>query len=422
MMPRSKMHRGVLLRLYLFIAHLVPMIAPSVLRRRLRKGKEHPKRWPEKQGRALAARPEGTLIWLHAVGLGEVMSLRGLIARLTALQPDVQVLVTSTTAASAEVFVRNLPPRTLHQFLPLDAPLYRKRFLDHFKPNLCIWVEQDIWPGFVHDLHRDGVPQAMVATRMNAESFRLHQKAAKLYRDLYGVMAMITAQDDASATHLRRLGAGPSVSGSLKPAAPALACDGAVLERLRDALQNRWVWAVAPSHPDDEQIAIAAHDIVTQADPTALLIIAPRYPERRDEITAQIGGNAPIRSRDEIPSQDDRVWLCDTFGEMGLIYRLARAILVGGTFGPVAGHNPWEAAALDTAIFHGPQTANFAHDFEVLDSAGGALKVDDAEALATALMHHDQPELAQNARDCIAKASAQTDKLAQDLVALLRPA
>ncbi|WP_320237988.1 3-deoxy-D-manno-octulosonic acid transferase [Cognatiyoonia sp. IB215182] len=421
-MPPNKMHRGLLLRLYLIITTLVPMIASVVLRRRLRKGKEVPKRWREKLGRDLAPRPAGTLIWLHAVGLGEVMSLRGLIARLTALRPDVQVLVTSTTAISAEVFAKNLPSQTLHQFLPLDAPSYRARFLDHFRPDLCVWVEQDIWPGFVHELNKRSVPQAMIATRMNVASFQSHQRAAGLYRDLYGAMALITAQDETAAKHLRELGAQPSVSGSLKPAAPALACDEDALRDLQHILQNRRVWAVAPSHPDDERVAIAAHDIVTQDDPLALLMIAPRYPVRRDEIAAQIAESVPLRSRDEVPSADHRFWLCDTFGEMGLIYRLAQAVLIGGTFGPVEGHNPWEAAALDTAILHGPRTANFSNDFAQLHQAGAALKVENAKELATALMQHDLPQLALNTHRCIAEASTQTDQLAQDLIALVRPA
>lgn len=415
------MHRGILLRFYLLVSYLVPLLAPFVLRRRLRRGKEHPTRWREKQGLALAARPDGTLIWLHAVGLGEVMSLRGLVARLTALQPDVHVLVTSTTAASAEVFAKNMPPRTLHQFLPLDAPRYRTRFRDHFKPDLCVWVEQDIWPGFVHMLQQHDIPQAMIAARMNAASFQSHQRAAGLYRDIYGAMALVTAQDDVTAEHLKRLGAAPSVTGSLKPAAPALASDAVVLQRLQKTLQGRMIWAVAPSHPADEHMAVAAHQIITQADPTALLIIAPRYPERRDEIAEHLAQDIPRWSREELPTSAHNFWICDTFGEMGLIYRLARAVLIGGTFDTVEGHNPWEAAALDTAILHGPQTMNFANDFAQLDQAGGALKVDSPETLASALMQHDLQQLTREAYHCITEASAQTDKLAQDLIALLRP-
>jgi hypothetical protein len=121
-------------------------------------GKELADRWREKLGQATAARPEGPLVWLHAVGLGEVLALRGLIAAMAELAPEVEFLVTSTTRGSAEVLAGNLPPRTRHQFLPLDAPRYLARFLDHWRPALSVWAEQDIWPGAVVATARRGIP------------------------------------------------------------------------------------------------------------------------------------------------------------------------------------------------------------------------------------------------------------------------
>ncbi len=413
------MRRGAVLRLYLLVSHLFPLFASAVLRRRLAKGKEHATRWVEKKAQDLAPRPDGPLVWLHAVGLGEVLSLRGLIARMAASRPDLSFLVTSTTVASADVFAKNLPPRTRHQFLPIDAPAYRTRFLEHFRPDLCVWAEQDLWPGFVTALNRRGIPQAVVAARMNTRSFQSHQKAAGLYRDLYAAMAMVTAQDDATAAHLRQLGAAPITTGSLKPAAPVLTHDPEVLDQLQNVLRDRFVWAVAPSHAEDEEIAVAAHQRLKQSDPSALLIIAPRFPDRRDEIAAALNEDVRQRSRGQLPSREDSVWLCDTFGELGLVYRLAQAVLIGGTFNTIEGHNPWEAAALNCAVLHGPHTANFANDFVRLDQADAALMVTDDARIATVLAGPDLQQLAQNAFACIETASVQTDKLADDLVKLL---
>ncbi|SIT91745.1 3-deoxy-D-manno-octulosonic-acid transferase [Yoonia rosea] len=406
------MHRGLALRSYLAASHLIAPAAKPVLRRRLQRGKEHPTRWQEKMGRNLAPRPDGPLIWLHAVGLGEVLSLRGLIARLGQQRPDLSFLVTSTTATSAEVFAKNAPPRTTHQFLPLDAPAFRRRFLDHFRPDLCIWVEQDLWPGMVSDLASRQVPQCMVAARMNAASFRSHQRAAGLYRDLYSAMAMITAQDAATAAHLASLGAKVKVTGSLKPAAPLLVCDEAELERLQRTLAQRRIWAVAPAHPDDIALARTAHQKLRDTDSTALLIIAPRLPQHTLE---EIG---PRRSKGEVPAPDDAVWLCDTYGDLGLIYRLAQTVLIGGTFGDVEGHNPWEAAALGCAILHGPRVANFKTDFAQLADASGAIAVATADDIAKALVSGDLPRIAENAGRAIKIASTQTDALAADLLGL----
>ena len=410
------MRRGLLLRCYLLVTYLLPLIAPKILQRRLNRGKEHPARWVEKLGNALAPRPKGPLIWLNAVGLGEVLSLRGLIAQLHEQHPDLSFLVTSSTATSAQVFARNLPPRTIHQFLPIDAPGPRRKFLDLFQPDLCIWAEQDLWPGFVSDLAQRQIPQAIVAARMNAKSFRSHARAKGLYRDLYQAMKLVTAQDDSTADHLRSIGANARVTGSLKPAAPMLGCDPQELDTLMARFTDRKVWITAPSHAADEDVALQAHQQLLQDDPTALLIIAPRFPERSDEI---VDASCPRRSRNEIPQASDPIWLCDTFGDLGLICRLAESVLIGGTFDTTQGHNPWEAAALGTTILHGPNTANFATDFAMLDQSNAAIKVTSATELYQALRRDDLDHIAQRACTCIKTASDSTTALATDLIALL---
>lgn len=415
MLP-TKMRRGFLLRCYLSVSRLLPLIAPKILQRRLNAGKEHPTRWVEKLGDALAPRPKGPLIWLNAVGLGEVLSLRGLIARLNEQRSDLSFLVTSSTAASAQVFTKNLPARSIHQFLPIDGPGPRKKFLDHFKPDLCIWAEQDLWPGFVSDLATQQIPQAVIAARMNDRSFQSHRRAKGLYRDLYQAMKLITAQDNNTASHLRALGAEVRVTGSLKPAAPVLACDPKELETLQTQLSGRTIWLTAPSHAADEDVALQAHDLLLNVDPTALLIIAPRFPERAAEITQE---RHPRRSKGEVPRENDPIWLCDTFGDLGLVYRLAQCVLIGGTFDTTEGHNPWEAAALGATVLHGPNTANFAADFALLDQAQAAITVTNATELFQALRRDDLPNIARRASSCIKTVSDSTKALAADLIALL---
>ena len=149
---------GAQLRLALALSRAIPLFAPALLRRRLQQGKELPDRWREKLGEPSLPRPEGPVIWLHSVGLGETLALRGLIVALSAQAPTAQFLVTSTTRGSAEVIAQNLPPRTRHQFLPLDAPAYLTRFLDHWRPALSIWAEQDLWPGAVTATAARGIP------------------------------------------------------------------------------------------------------------------------------------------------------------------------------------------------------------------------------------------------------------------------
>ena len=414
-MTTSEPGRGLALRGYLALSHGIPLMAPSLLRRRLTRGKELPHRWREKLGEPTLPRPDGPLIWLHAVGLGETLALRGLISAMAAQAPAAQFLVTSTTRGSAEVLAQNLPPRTRHQFLPLDAPAYLKRFLDHWRPCLSVWAEQDLWPGAVTATATRGIPLALVNARMNAEAYARRSRWKGLFANLFTRFALITAQDDATARHLQALGAkGVSVIGSLKAAAPPLAADPAELAKAREALTGLHPVLLASSHPEDEFVTLSA---LRAAHARPLLLIAPRDPHRGAEIATRAtehGLTATRRSVGQGPTAD--VWVVDTFGEMGLWYRLCPTCLIGGTFGPTEGHNPWEPAALGSAILHGPRTANFAADFAALHEAGAAQAVQSEAVIAALTAEH--AEMASRAKALSDRAQGALAPLATDLLKL----
>jgi len=411
----SDPRQGAQLRLALALTRAIPLVAPTLLKRRLARGKDLPDRWREKLGEPSLPRPDGPLIWLHAVGLGETLALRGLIAALAGQAPDAEFLVTSTTRGSAEVLAQNLPPRTRHQFLPLDAPGYLARFLDHWRPALSVWAEQDLWPGAVTATAARGIPLALVNARMNAEAYARRRRWTGLYADLFARFRLITAQDEATARHLQALGAKRvSVTGSLKAAAPPLAADPLRLAEAREALTGRNPVLLASSHPEDEFVALSA---LRAAHPRPLLLIAPRDPHRGAEIAiraAEHGLTATRRNAGQGPTAD--VWITDTFGEMGLWYRLCATCLIGGTFGATEGHNPWEPAALGSAMLHGPRIANFATDFAALHQAGAAQPVQ-PEAVIAALTA-DHSAMAARAKALSDTAQGAVAPLATDLLKL----
>ncbi len=406
---------GLSLRAYLAASRAIPLVGPMLLKRRLARGKELSDRWREKLGEPGDTRHEGPLIWLHAVGLGETLALRGLIGALAA-RSKAQFLVTSTTRGSAEVLARNLPPRTRHQFLPLDAPGYLARFLDHWRPALSVWAEQDLWPGAVHAADARGIPLALVNARMNADAFARRHRFRALYADLFARFRLIAAQDQGTAGHLRALGAGPvRVTGSLKASAPPLAADPQALAEVREALAGRRPVLLASSHPEDEAVLFST----LRARPLPLVLIAPRDPRRGPEIAARAaehGLTATLRSAGQGPAGD--IWIVDTLGEMGLWYRLCPTTLIGGSFGPTEGHNPWEPAALGSAILHGPRVANFAADFAALHGAAAALQVQ-PEDIAPALAA-DHRDIAARAKALSDVAQGALDPLAADLLDLAR--
>lgn len=413
---------GTALRLYGWAARGLGLIAPLALKRRLKRGKEDPARWREKLAETSVARPEGRLVWLHAVGLGEVMALRGLILELAARRPDLSFLITSTAKSSAEVVAANLPARTVHQFLPLDAPRFVGRFLDHWRPDLSVWAEQDLWPNFVREIHARGIPLALVNARMNDRAGKSRARAGRLYSDLYARFRLIAAQDESSARALEGLGApGPVLRhASLKVAAPPLVADPVKLEGLAAPLGGRPRWCLGSSHSEDEAVAFAALKALRAKGDPSLLIVAPRRIGRGAEIVraAEAAGFvAALRSTGARPDGAD-VYVADTFGEMGLWYRLCDRVLMGGTFGLVEGHNPWEPVRLGAAVLHGPRTANFATDYAALDTAGAALPVADADAVAAAL-GADLSAMGHRGQALAEQGSADIAELADRLIALL---
>ncbi|MDQ2090466.1 3-deoxy-D-manno-octulosonic acid transferase [Marimonas arenosa] len=422
-MAGNRRRPSLALRLWLALGRAIQPLLPWHLKRRISRGKEDPERWREKLGYASATRPAGRLIWLHAVGLGEVLALRGLIARLAMLEPETSFLVTSGTRASAEVFARNLPPRTLHQFAPLDAPGPTRRFLAHWRPDLSIWAEQEIWPGLVFHADRAGIPLALVNARMNVAAFRRRQRGAALYRDILPRFAVISAQDNKTAEHLAALGA-PLVStdGSLKRIAPPLTDAPGKRADMARQIGTRPFWLAASTHASDEAMALEAHAQLLAMQPDALLVIVPRFPERAPEIHAAIrslGFSCTWRSRSEPVNAETQVYLADTFGELGLFYRLAPAAFIGGTTSEIEGHNPWEAAQLGCAILHGPRTANFADDYAALIAAGAARQVDRPEDLADALSDPALPEMTDRAMSAARDNMDRLNHLCQKLIDLL---
>lgn len=395
---------------------LLPLVLWNV-KRRLQKEKEDANRVSERYGVPTHARPDGPLIWLHAIGLGEVMALRGMIPILSKHRPDAHFLVTSGTRQSADVFSQNLPERTLHQYLPLDVSAYCKAFLAHWKPDLCIWSEQELWPTMIWHVDQSGIPQVVINARMNAASHQSRHRAKGMFADIYGRFALISAQDEETAAHIRALGATVRVDGSLKPMSPALQFDQSEFEKRKAQIGERPVLCLASSHPADEDVALSA---LGELSPETLLIIVPRRVERSAEIAGKIKtagfsysvGNGAIQ-------KTTHVHLVDQVGQLGLWYRLCSCAFIGGGFDETQGHNPWEAVTLNRRVFHGPNTANFKRDYDTLNALGIASRIMNASDLVASI-DITEPVLDAKQRNlAVDQVVKDLDKLGQDIIAIM---
>ncbi|MBO9477733.1 3-deoxy-D-manno-octulosonic acid transferase [Shimia sp. R11_0] len=398
-----------------------------VTAKRVRSGKDDPARSGEKLGVYNIPRPAGSVVWVHAVGLGEVLALRPLLAEIGRQAPNVHFLVTSTARSSAQVMGRNLPANTTHQFLPLDGPRFVRGFLDHWRPDLSIWSEQDIWPGIVIDVKRRGIPLAYINARISQSGYEKRAKFRTGFAALMGHFDRVYAQDDHSVSRLKALGAARvDKMGSLKPAAEPLAVDQEALAAWQAVKAGRRIWVAASTHDGDEEIVLKAHREILTSDPAALLIIVPRDLDRAADISqlaTSYGLRTALRSQSSSCAPETSLYIADSFGELGLWYRLASHAFVGGSFANIGGHNPWEPICLGCPVLHGPNTQNFARDYADLNAAGVALPISAGPAaashLAQTVLTQDVASVAQAAAVLTEQARAGLVPLAQELLSML---
>ncbi|NDV00127.1 3-deoxy-D-manno-octulosonic acid transferase [Pseudoroseicyclus tamaricis] len=402
-----------LLTAYCTAANLAaPLLLRSVARGLARAGVPG-ERIAERDGRASLPRPEGRLVWLHGASVGEGLSLLPLASELR--RRGSGVMLTTGTAAAAEILPARLPEGALHQFAPLDAAGPLRRFLGHWRPDAVAFAESEIWPQTILRLSARGVPLALVNARLSARSAARWQGRATSAARLFSAFGLVAAQGPQNAARLTALGAAAVFDGGdAKAAAPPPPADEGELAALRAALGERPVWAAISTHPGEEELVLRAHEAVRAERPDALLLLVPRHVERAGPVAALAGG-PPRRSAGERPAGP--VYLADSFGETGLWMRLAGAVFLGGSLVPVGGHNPWEPARLSRPLLHGRHVESAAPAYAALTRAGAAREVT-AESLGAAVLaalRGDGPDGAAGAE--VAEVEAERFRAALDRVA-----
>lgn len=392
--------------LYTLLFHLgLPLVALR-LWLRARKAPAYRQRIGERFAVGLPAMRQGG-IWVHAVSVGESIAAAPMIRALLERYPDAPVTVTCMTPTGSEriraMFAQE--PRVQHCYLPYDLPWAAGRFLDHVQPRLGIIMETELWPNHIDQCARRGIPVMLANARLSERSARGYGRFARLTRPMLAQMSGFAVQTEVEARRFIDLGARPecvTVTGSIKF---DLNIDPQLLEsaaRLREQWQTtgRPVWIAASTHAGEDESVLAAHRQVLASHPDALLILVPRHPERFGSVhdLCQQQGFATVRrSTGQHVTPATSVLLGDTMGELLFLYALADVAFVGGSLVPNGGHNLLEPAALARPVLSGPHLFNFLEIAAMLRSAGALEEVEDATALAAAVLRlFDQPEIARS--------------------------
>ena len=347
-------------------------------------------RWSERFALYREPGPD-TCLWLHAVSVGEVNAAAPLLAALRQRHPASVFLVTTTTPTGS-ARVRALWGDTVrHAYLPYDLPGAVRHFLDHYRPLLAVVLETEIWPNLYAELGRRGIPLAIVNARLSEKSLRGYRPFRPLLSAALADVDCVAAQTQDDAERYRKIGADPkslTVTGNLKydfePPA-GLEQQGALWRR---SWGPRPVWIAASTHPEEEAVVLTAHRDLRRRFPEALLLWAPRHPERFDAVaneSERAGFRTARRSREGLPTTDAAVFVIDTLGELQAFYAAADVAFVGGSLQPIGGHNLLEPAALGVPALVGPHTGNFGEITELLLQAGAVRRIQDAASLSAAI-------------------------------------
>jgi 3-deoxy-D-manno-octulosonic-acid transferase len=379
-----------LLTVYRLATIAATPFASAVLNWRANLGKEDPARLAERMGESNRPRPRGRLVWLHGASVGESLSLLPLIDRF--IQRGLEVLVTSGTVASARVLSARLPAGAFHQYAPIDAPKFVERFLDHWRPDIAVFAESELWPNIVAAVRARGAPLVLANARISRKSAERWRAVPGAAKSVFGAVDLCLAQDSDNAARFLALGARcVRIAGNLKFDVPPPPADSAKLAQFNGAIGARPAWAAVSTHPGEEDLVLDAHVDMAAQTPSLLTIIAPRRWERGVEIVEAArarGLTAALRSQESEPRRDVDVYIVDSVGELGLIFRSVGVVFMGKSLLPGGGgQNPIEPAKLGCAILHGPYVENFTEAYGELAAAKAAARVSDAASLARAAQY-----------------------------------
>ena len=377
---------GIGLKTYRTITNLLRPAAPLMLKARERAGKEDAGRRSERFGVAGAKRPEGPLVWVHAASVGETNAVLPLVERLGEERPDLAFLLTTGTLTSATIASRRLGKEAIHQFVPLDVPEYTRRFLDHWRPDLAVFTESEIWPNLILETAARSIPLTLVNARMSSKSYGRWKRRPGMSQPIFNRFALVVAQNEKLGRRFGDLGArNVIVAGNLKIDAPPPPANAGDIERLRGALAGRPVLLAASTHDGEEMRMAQAHRLIAAKVLGLCTIIAPRHPDRGRAIAEQLqakGFRIARRSSGQLPAADTDIYIADTIGELGTLYTLAPVAFIGGSLVERGGQNPIEAVRVGSAVLTGPHWDNFRDSYRALLRHKGAIEVRNADELA----------------------------------------
>lgn len=349
----------MIIYIYRLLGHVIPPFFLKILFwLRTRKGKEVFKRSHERYGITTKRRPSGYLVWIHGASVGELASCQPLIQALLRHNSTLNVLITSGTVTSSQFIQSRLNTRCFHQFLPYDLPSFAQKFINHWQPNLAIWVESEFWPTLLYETHKKSIPIFLMNGRISFKSYRFWRKKFSGFKNILQIFQKIFAQSTLDKERFKELGArSVQVTGNIKLAQSTFIVDDSLRNEFKEKFKNRPCFIAASTHPGEEEQVLNAFYTLKIKYPSLLLVLAPRHPHRHESIQNLIAHHHftfCLHSEKEKATANIDIYLIDQIGLLGTFFSLCPIVFLGGTLTPIGGHNFIEPLQLGAIVIMGP--------------------------------------------------------------------
>ena len=390
---------------YKFITLFFYPFAPIYLHFRKIRKKEDSIRYKEKLAKINIERGEGFLIWFHVASVGEAMSILPLIDGCIKEKKINRILITSITLSSGKILEKrfNNNPKINHQFLPLDITSLINKFLNHWKPNLSIFIDSEIWPNLILKISEKKIPLLLVNARITKKSFDRWKLVMGFAKKIFGKFDLCIASNNESENFLKILGSKNIKNyGNLKFS--NIKNDIKKLDfNFLNKIKNRKVWCAASTHPSEEIICAEAHLKIKKNYNNILTIIIPRHIDRVKAIKEELSKfNINVLLVTELNNFDDKtdILLVNSYGEALKFYDISKYVFLGKSLVQSlikdSGQNPIEPARLGCKILHGPYVSNFAETYNYLKKLGITKEVNDSNKLSLSLIEELQKDKPKN--------------------------
>ena len=391
---------------YKLFTYLFYPFAPIYLYFRKLRKKEDSVRFKEKLSKINIPRDSGFLIWFHVASIGEAMSIFSLVEGCIEEKKIDKILLTSITLSSGKILEKRYKEnsKVFHQFLPLDVPIFTNKFLEHWKPNLSIFIDSEIWPNLILQISEKKIPLLLINARITEKSFKRWKLIINFAKKIFEKFDLCISSNKESENFLKILGAKKIKNyGNLKFSQTKKNISNKLDSSFINKIKNRKVWCAASTHPAEEILCAKAHLKIKKIYENVLTIIIPRHIDRSEKINMELSGlnlKVAFYSKLDEMKQDTDILIIDSYGESLKFYNISKYVFVGKSLAENltinSGQNPIEPAKLGCKIFHGPNVTNFTEIYGYLKTLGVTNEVKNSDELSLSLVEEFKEDKAKN--------------------------